>query len=141
MSRVFEFLQKLNSESEHSPRIHGDLAAEDGGRSSELKRALAVLLPERSDGVTPIDDLCGALQKIPVTEVEITAASRVATYTDPTGPAADRFRLLRLRLKELRSLGKLKTVMITSPHPRDGKSTVALNLATALAERESARFC
>jgi len=39
-----------------------------------------------------------------------------------------------MRLRELGSSGKLKTLLITSPLPHDGKSTVCLNLATALAE-------
>lgn len=133
MSRVFEFLQKLSSENE-APKGAVDGATVEDGRSSELKRALAVLLPERGPGAT-IEDRGSSLQKIPIVEVEITPASRVVTYTDPTGPVADRFRLLRMRLKELRNLGKLKTFVITSPQPQDGKSTIALNLATALAER------
>jgi capsular exopolysaccharide synthesis family protein len=37
-------------------------------------------------------------------------------------------------LRELWNTGKLKSLLITSPLPQDGKSTVALNLATALAE-------
>jgi capsular exopolysaccharide synthesis family protein len=37
-------------------------------------------------------------------------------------------------LRELWKAGKLRTLQITSPLPQDGKSTIALNLATALAE-------
>jgi tyrosine-protein kinase Etk/Wzc len=39
-----------------------------------------------------------------------------------------------MRLRELGSSAKLKTLLVTSPLPHDGKSTVCLNLATALAE-------
>jgi capsular exopolysaccharide synthesis family protein len=39
-----------------------------------------------------------------------------------------------MRLRELRSVANVRSVLITSPQPRDGKSTVALNMATALAE-------
>jgi len=53
----------------------------------------------------------------------------------PRGLAADRFRFLRLRLRERAATGKLKTILVTSPLPEDGKSTVAVNLATTLAER------
>ncbi|MGO9228066.1 MAG: CpsD/CapB family tyrosine-protein kinase [Bryobacteraceae bacterium] len=65
---------------------------------------------------------------------EIVPECRLVFHTDPCSPSADRYRLLRMRLRELGSSGKLKTVLITSPLPNDGKSTVCLNLATALAE-------
>lgn len=81
-------------------------------------------------GPVPLD-----LSQVPVEHVEITPASRVVTITDPRGPGSDRFRLLRMRLRELRNKAKLVSLLITSPLPQDGKSTVALNLATCLAER------
>jgi capsular exopolysaccharide synthesis family protein len=64
---------------------------------------------------------------------------RLVYYTDPHSPAADRFRYLRMRLREHQKAGKLKTLLITSALPDDGKSTVTLNLATALAERGQRR--
>ena len=67
-------------------------------------------------------------------EVNLRPESRIAFYTDPQGCAADRYRLLRMRLRELWTAGKLKTLLITSPLPEDGKSTTAMNVATALAE-------
>ena len=60
--------------------------------------------------------------------------SRVVVHTDPRSIAGDRFRLARIRLKSLQATKGLKTLLITSPLPGDGKSTVSLNLATALAE-------
>lgn len=75
------------------------------------------------------------LRQVPVEEVQIEAATRVVVYLDPQSPGADRFRFLRMRLRELRSLGKLRSIVITSPVPQDGKSTIALNLATVLAEK------
>ena len=74
------------------------------------------------------------LSEVRVEEVQIPASSHLAFHTDPHSPAADRFRLLRMRLREYWKTGKLRTLLITSPLPGDGKSTVALNLATALAE-------
>jgi succinoglycan biosynthesis transport protein ExoP len=67
--------------------------------------------------------------------VQIERSSRIVVHDDPRSPWADRFRLLRLRLKECWNADTMKTLLITSPLPNDGKSTIALNLATALAER------
>ena len=74
------------------------------------------------------------LQDVPVSRVMVDPASRIVFHSDPQGAAAERFRLLRMRLRERRKARKLKTLLITSPLPHDGKSTVALNLATTLAE-------
>jgi capsular exopolysaccharide synthesis family protein len=76
------------------------------------------------------------LDDIPIEEALIRPEARLIYFTDGTSPAADRFRLLRMRLQEFWKSGKLKKLLITSPLPNDGKTTVALNLATALAEHE-----
>jgi protein-tyrosine kinase len=72
--------------------------------------------------------------RFPVVTVDIRPESRIVTYTDPRGPMADRLRLLRLRLNQAWNAEKLKSLLITSPQPHDGKSTIALNLAVTLAE-------
>jgi succinoglycan biosynthesis transport protein ExoP len=74
------------------------------------------------------------LQQIPEEEVHLHPVSRIVLHTDPLSPGADRFRYLRMCLRELWNAGKLKSLLITSALPQDGKSTIALNLATALAE-------
>ena len=74
------------------------------------------------------------LERAPVTQVTVLPDARIATFSDASGVAADRFRLLRMRLKELRSAAKVKTVLVSSPIPEDGKTTIALNLATLLTE-------
>jgi capsular exopolysaccharide synthesis family protein len=89
-----------------------------------------------SDSEASCPGLDPTLDTISVETVQIPASSRIVVHTDPGGPYADRFRLLRLRLQECRNADrKLKTLLITSPLAHEGKSTVALNLATALAER------
>ena len=79
-------------------------------------------------------DTAFPLQQVPTVEVQVLPDSRIVMHTDPRSAGADRFRFLRMCLRELWNTGKLKSLLITSPAPQDGKSTVALNLATALAE-------
>ena len=67
-------------------------------------------------------------------ECTISPESRVVVYHDPASAGADRFRLAQIRLKSLQASRGLKSILITSPMPGDGKTTVALNLATALSE-------
>lgn len=68
-------------------------------------------------------------------EARFGPGQRLIFHTDPRSPAADRFRLLRMRLKEHWKTGKLKKLLVTSPLASEGKSTITLNLATALHER------
>jgi capsular exopolysaccharide synthesis family protein len=75
------------------------------------------------------------LGQIPVDEINVEPLSKIVFYTDPRGVAADRFRFLRMRIRELSDARNLKSLLITSALSLDGKSTVSLNLATALAER------
>jgi capsular exopolysaccharide synthesis family protein len=100
-----------------------------------------ILKPEiEKDDVTSTQDLLQALERddvyLPVaTEVSpVPAESRVIVHNDPRSPGADRFKLVRIRLNNIQKTKKLKNLLITSPLPGDGKSTVALNLATALSE-------
>jgi len=76
------------------------------------------------------------LERIPLEEVNVDPLSRIVFHTDPRGLAAERLRFLRMRIRELSNAGKLKSLLVTSALPLDGKSTLSLNLAAALAERE-----
>lgn len=75
-----------------------------------------------------------AVDSLPVEHVELPRESRLPFITDPRGASADRFRFLRMRLRELRELAKLRSLVITSPSPGDGKSTLTIGLATALSK-------
>jgi capsular exopolysaccharide synthesis family protein len=76
-------------------------------------------------------------KQLHVEETHVEHLARVIFHTDPTSTAADRFRLLRMRLDECWKAGRLKSILVSSPLPGDGKSTTALNLATALAEKRT----
>lgn len=75
------------------------------------------------------------LPEFPIEESHLGPESRLVYYADPRSPAADRYRLLRMHLKEHWRSSKLKKLLVTGPMAHEGKSTVLLNLATALAER------
>jgi len=85
-----------------------------------------------------LDDL-SELRQVQVEEVRVRPELRIAVLTDSKSPGADRFRFLRMKLRELKAAVNLKTLLITSPLPHDGKSTIALNLATILAEEGKRR--
>jgi capsular exopolysaccharide synthesis family protein len=57
---------------------------------------------------------------------------RLVCLHDGNSPATEAFHLLGARLRNLRKERKLKSVLITSTIPREGKSVVAANLACTL---------
>jgi tyrosine-protein kinase Etk/Wzc len=60
--------------------------------------------------------------------------SKLVTHFDPKSPISEAYRILRTNLRFTRVVDEsLKTVVITSAGPREGKSTTVANLAITLA--------
>jgi protein-tyrosine kinase len=55
------------------------------------------------------------------------------------GPAVEQFRSLRSRIFELRDISPLKTILVTSGLPQEGKSFISTNLALSLARHKNSR--
>jgi capsular exopolysaccharide synthesis family protein len=80
--------------------------------------------------------LLNGVKTIPIS---IPAESRLVCVTDQESPTAEAIRLLGVRLKDLRRLRPLKRVLVTSSIPREGKTTIAANLACVLAHGSQER--
>ncbi len=135
MSRFFQFLEKRNFDITEPPppppRLDGDVENPLGAPDilSVLHTAPQDLdQPKRAEQLLP-------LRQVEIKEVSLHPGAHLICQTDPRSAAADRFRYLRMRLRQLRKGRELRRLLITSPLPRDGKSTMALNIVTALAER------
>ena len=156
MSRFFDLLHRLKEEAGNRSSQPGGIASEDDQTAGfELDQTLSILLPqdlshqETADrGFAAADKVLQAsvashpkesdtnteFRNVLVEDVRPRVENRIVFEADSKGPGADRFRFLRMRLRELSRAKSLKRLLITSPLPEDGKSTVALNLATSLAE-------
>src|SRR5579864_7710838 len=66
--------------------------------------------------------------------------SRIVTLTESNGLGAEKFRLLRARLRNLRERQQLQKLVITSAVPNDGKTLVAMNLAVCLAKHTNEKI-
>jgi len=117
MSHLHDLFHKTADEGRHAPQVSHPLV-------QEVSNAAPAAVAE----VT-------SLPGFPVEEARVDSSSRLVYHTDPRSPAADKFRFLRMRLREYWAAGKLKKLLITSPLAGDGKTTILLNLATALSER------
>jgi capsular exopolysaccharide synthesis family protein len=71
--------------------------------------------------------------------VVVPLQSRLVCVTDKESLAAEKFRFLAVRLRQMQQNRPLKRVLVTSSVPQEGKSTVAANLACTLARRARQR--
>ena len=148
MSRIYEALQKAESDRKLD--------------RSELEQALPDPEPIRSammpTAVAEIEE-----PAVPVAVVERTvepyepeivraglSLSNVARYAwtpavdrlpalQERGPGVEQFRSLRSRIYELRDIKPLKSILISSGLPQEGKSFVAMNLAISLSRHKSSK--
>lgn len=72
----------------------------------------------------------------PSLEMSVGPAQRLVFFTQPESLAAEKFRFLGVRLRQMRQNRPLKKVLITSTIPEEGKSFIASNLAGVLAQRK-----
>src|SRR5579863_7041990 len=75
----------------------------------------------------------------PSLEVSVTPSSKLVFLTEPDSLAAEKFRFLAVRLRQLQQNRPLKKVLITSTIPEEGKSMIAANLACTLGRRQQQR--
>ena len=121
-----------------SPRPTRDAAL--GLAIGLLVGLLAAFLAEQLDTRVKSPEEAGAIYGVPilasVPEEKISKASLAKlTMTDrPGSPAAEAYRMLRNNLGFVNFDKGIKTVLITSAVPSEGKSTVAANLATVLSQ-------
>ena len=113
-----------------------DLAAIDGLRESieaALSRNVEAESPAPELPATEREtDQFGQFQTL---KVLVPPQSRVVCITDKDSLAAEKFRFLGVRLRQLQQTRPLKKILITSTIPQEGKSMVAANLACTLARR------
>lgn len=80
------------------------------------------------------------LDRFPSIPISLPRECRLACLVDEDSPTAEAVRLLAVRLRDLRRSRTLKKVVITSTIPREGKSTIAANLACALARKRGEKL-
>ena len=133
MSRIFEALQR--SETERSGRSfpESSLATELLHRA-EQDAAGTVPQEIASPSIAPAEFSDSG--NIPIT---IFPGSRLVCLNDGESLAAEKFRFLGVRLRQIQQSRPLKKILITSTIPEEGKSMVSGNLAAVLARRKQQR--
>jgi capsular exopolysaccharide synthesis family protein len=148
MSRLFDALQKSGTEQsgvEYPDMVSVATAVFESPRGQELAKPPA---EERDAEIPPmpaLDSIPEAMPQaeersspasFPSLEVSLTPSSRMVYFTQPESLAAEKFRFLGVRLRQIRHNRPLKKVLVTSTIPEEGKSLIAANLAGVLARRK-----
>jgi len=98
---------------------------------------VAISGPEDAITETPAQILDEATRaQFPTLRVSPAPASRLVFLTEPDSLAAEKFRFLGVRLRQMQRNRPLKKVLVTSTIPQEGKSLVSANLAGVLAGRK-----
>lgn len=147
MSRVFDALQRSGAEqtgveypdlmsvvSEVFEAPNAQAQAEETAAASEVLGVPPIAAPA-GDEVAPERAVTG-LEGFPSLRVRVEASSRLVFFTEPDSLAAEKFRFLGVRLRQLQQSRPLKRILITSTIPEEGKSLVSANLAGVLARRK-----
>jgi len=140
LSIATELLQaverKTAIEREGAVEVEPDIAVErnialESGSTTEHDNGVEV--GAREPAPTPFDQL-------PSLQVVVSPQSRLVCLVDRESMAAEKFRFLGIRLRQLRQNRPLKKLLITSSIPQEGKSMVASNLACTLARRQQQKI-
>jgi capsular exopolysaccharide synthesis family protein len=153
MSRIYEALQKAESERK-SERREPELGVPDQLASAAMTTAVAE--PEDAAFSTPrfaeapivtepyaeppprrIDGESLDLSRIPARPWALSLPQLPALLD--RGPAVEQFRSLRSRIYELRDISPLKTILVSSGVPQEGKSFISTNLALSLARHKNSK--
>ena len=140
MSYIFEALQRAEAE-----RSGGTLPKDADSVAELLQKVEQEIDRKLSHSELPPVELPLAELTLPAARTEVLtrgafaaakvllpalgAEARLVCLTDQGGMAAEKFRVLGLKLRHMREKRKLKRIVITSSIPEEGKSLIAANLA------------
>jgi protein-tyrosine kinase len=159
MSRIYEALQKAELERKAergSVRSEGETQQieQSGGLSRSLRAAVAeyeIPAAQRIDtelrGDSTSESIETPLYEAGVPSLSLEGVPRhvwMPVYSQlpallERGPAVEQFRSLRSRIHELRDINPLKSILISSGLPQEGKSFIATNLAISLARHKNSK--
>jgi capsular exopolysaccharide synthesis family protein len=148
MSRIFDALQR--SGAEQSGVEYEDMvsmaAVLELQRESASTASVAVdeLAPptEIARDAFPVSEIAPTTEGIssplyfPSVPVTVQPSEKLVFYSQPESLAAEKFRFLGVRLRQMRQARRLKKVLLTSTIPEEGKSLVSANLSGVLARRK-----
>jgi len=159
MSRIYEALQKAEAERAgertSEPRDEQQRIPEQPVAEELLETTIPVAATE--DGYDLLNSAAavesspryGSVRPAPIVDDGLDLTKVVRRPWSPSfaqlpallqrGPGVEQFRSLRSRIFELRGVSPLKTIIVTSGMPQEGKSFISANLALSLARHKNSK--
>jgi protein-tyrosine kinase len=149
MSRIYEALQKAESERtvEREPRAPEPLFSADLPSQAAVAEAEYEPLPglpeakpfsePSSSSSSMLSDAAFDASKV-IRRPWMPSLIQLPALLD-RGPAVEQFRSLRSRIYELRDISPLKSILVSSGLPQEGKSFISTNLALSLARHKNSK--
>jgi capsular exopolysaccharide synthesis family protein len=151
MSRIFDALQRSGAEQsgiEYPDMMSVATAVFEAPRERVLDEMVKPVDSPQAPGADSQDlhlaaaatiattEKTNEYQAFPSLDVSVAPDSRLVFFSHPESLAAEKFRFLAVRLRQIRQSRQLKKVLVTSTIPEEGKSLVSANLAGVLARRK-----
>ncbi|MBS1800816.1 MAG: CpsD/CapB family tyrosine-protein kinase [Acidobacteria bacterium] len=139
MSRIYEALQKAESERKQDPAPAFEAVEQQPAHAvvAEFEPEAQYVHPQFS---VPADDrpgtTAGGLSFESIAKHSWNPSIDKLPAMMDRGPSVEQFRSLRSRLNESRDIRPIKSVLVSSGMPQEGKSFVASNLAVSLARHK-----
>src|SRR5436305_12392603 len=124
MSRIFDALKRSEAE-----RWGADVLTPTESVTELLEAAESRRLPQAETFVPSKSESTFAFGSATTLRPAPAPDARLVCLTDPSSLGAEKFRVLGLRLRNLRDKRKLKRIAVTGTAPDEGKSLIASNLA------------
>jgi len=124
MSRIFDALKRSELERWGGELLTPPESVTELLQAAEGRRSLQV---DTLASSAPMETF--ALGSAPLLRSAPGPDARLVCLTDPGSLGAEKFRVLGLRLRNLREKRKLKRIVVTGTVPEEGKSLIAANLA------------
>jgi capsular exopolysaccharide synthesis family protein len=126
MSHIFDALQRS--------------AAEGTGFSLPSAASLVTDLLKSAEREVVVEETPVSDFQFPSVNISLPPDGRLVSLTDESCLAAEKFRLLGVRLRQIQQRRPLKKILITSTIPEEGKSLVCGNLAATLSSKKSQKI-
>jgi protein-tyrosine kinase len=150
MSRIYEALQKAEAERKPERREREPLMpVQSDGVAAVAEPSLATAVAEYVPFTPEAAEVFPASLPMTVSGSALDLSKIVRRPWTPSlmqlpallerGPAVEQFRSLRSRIHELRDISPLKSILVSSGLPQEGKSFISTNLAISLARHKSSK--
>lgn len=147
MSRIFDALRRAGAEQSGieypdvvtvATKVFESSQPDGSNGDGGAERISTVEMPSltMAPSVVPQNNRAESTEEFPTIQIAVRESSRLVFLNAAESLAAEKFRFLGVRLREMRQSRPLKRVLVTSSIPEEGKSTVSSNLAGVLARKK-----